>query len=96
MVVAFRRSWDGKKQQATAEGQRKPVEQVEAPRAQVRRRLAKVWDDEQFKATDQVSRATRWGFGLSAVGAAAAIMIFFGLAAPGAQAKAAQLMAKGA
>ncbi|HEY5914185.1 MAG TPA: hypothetical protein VJA21_26660 [Verrucomicrobiae bacterium] len=39
---------------------------------------------------------TRWGFGLSAVGAAAAIMIFFGLAAPGAQAKAAQLMAKGA
>jgi hypothetical protein len=39
---------------------------------------------------------TRWGFGLSAIGAAAAIILFIGLTAPNAQARAAQVMAKGA
>lgn len=39
---------------------------------------------------------TRWGLGLSAVGAAAAIILFIGLTVPSAQAKAAQIMAKGA
>lgn len=39
---------------------------------------------------------TRWRLGLSAVGAMAAILLVFGLAAPSAQAKASQMMAKAA
>jgi hypothetical protein len=39
---------------------------------------------------------TRWGFGFGAIGAAAAIILFIGLTTPSAQARAAQIMAKGA
>ncbi len=39
---------------------------------------------------------TRRGFGLSAIGAAAAVLLVFGLTAPSAQARASRIMAKGA
>ena len=39
---------------------------------------------------------TRWGLGFGAVGATAALILFFGLTAPNAHAKAARIMAKGA
>ncbi len=81
--------------QLVAHGQRAAEISVVVPVMQeIRRKQFQraPWTWEGLKA--KVS--TRWGLGLSAVGAAAAIILVFGLTTPSAQARAAQIMAKGA
>jgi outer membrane lipoprotein-sorting protein len=86
---------EGLQQELVSHGHRAADVSVVVPVMQEIRRKqfqSSVWTWEALK----VRVFTRWGFGLSAIGAAAAVILVFGLTMPSAQAKAAQIMAKGA